>query len=252
MIAGFTASRWLLVPALVGGALVGIGPLRRLTPPGTLRGAAGLPAVVLSRGLLTFAFFGADTFVPHALTAGRDRSTFSGSIAVTVATLAWTTGAWVQERWIVRTGEAFFVRTGYLVLAPGIAVVAVAALPDVVPFWVIHVGWAVAGLGMGLAYSAHAQAVLRCSPAERYGAATASLSARQPGNRPRDWCGGSDRDGGPRPRVGSGRTVAVAFTGPIAVALVGAAMSRRFPHRLDLAPSIDDRDVVPTTPATGG
>ena len=126
-------------------------------------------------GLLTFAFFGTDTFVPHALTAGRDRSTFAGSIAVTVATLAWTSGAWVQERWIVRTGEAFFVRTGYLVLAPGIAVVAVAAMPDVVPFWVIHVGWAVAGLGMGLAYSAHAQAVLRCSPAERYGAATASL-----------------------------------------------------------------------------
>ena len=94
---------------------------------------------------------------------------------MTVATLAWTSGAWVQERWIVRTGEAFFVRIGYLVLAPGIAIVAVAAMPDVVPFWVIHVGWAVAGLGMGLAYSAHAQAVLRCSPAERYGAATASL-----------------------------------------------------------------------------
>ena len=71
VVAGFTASRWLLVPALVGGVLVALGPLRRLTPPGTLRGAAGLPAVVLSRGLLTFAFFGADTFVPRALTAGR-------------------------------------------------------------------------------------------------------------------------------------------------------------------------------------
>ena len=253
VIAGFTASRWLLVPALVGGALVGIGPLRRLTPPGTLRGAAGLPAVVLSRGLLTFAFFGADTFVPHALTAGRDRSTFSGSIAVTVATLAWTTGAWVQERWIVRTGEAFFVRTGYLVLAPGIAVVAVAALPDVVPFWVIHVGWAVTGLGMGLAYSAHAQAVLRCSPAERYGAATASLQlldnlgvALGTGAVGVIVTTGDDLGWDP------GRTVALAFTGPIAVALVGAAMSRRFPHRLDPAPSIDDRDVVPTTPATGG
>ena len=71
VVAGFTASRWLLVPAIVVGVLVGIGPLRRLTPPGTLRGAAGLPAVVLSRGMLTFAFFGADTFVPHALTDGQ-------------------------------------------------------------------------------------------------------------------------------------------------------------------------------------
>ena len=131
VVAGLTASRWLVVPAIAGGALIGVGPLRRLTPPGTLRGAAGVPAVVLSRGLLTFAFFGTDTFVPHALTAGRGTSTFAGSIAVTLATLAWTSGAWVQERWIVRTGEAFFVRTGYLVLAPGIAIVAAAALPDV-------------------------------------------------------------------------------------------------------------------------
>ena len=128
-------------------------------------------------------------------------------------------------------------RTGYLVLAPGIAVVAVAALPDVVPFWVIHVGWAVAGLGMGLAYSAHAQAVLRCSPAERYGAATASLQlldnlgiALGTGAVGVIVTVGHDLGWDP------GRAVAVAFTGPIAVALVGAAMSRRFPHRLDLHP----------------
>ncbi len=186
--------------------------------------------MVLSRGLLTFAFFGTDTFVPHALTDGRDRSTFAGSIAVTVGTLAWTSGAWIQERWIVRTGEAFFVRTGFLVLAPGIGVVAVAALPDVVPFWVIHVGWAVAGLGMGLAYSAHAQAVLRCSPAERYGAATASLQlldnlgvALGTGAVGVVVATGDDLGWDP------GRAVALALIGPIAVALVGAAMSRRFP-----------------------
>jgi hypothetical protein len=233
VVAGFTASRWLLLPAIAGGALIGVGPLRRLTPPGTLRGAAGLPAVVFSRGLLTFAFFGADTFVPHALTAGRGTSTFAGSIAVTLATLAWTTGAWVQERWIVRTGEAFFVRTGYLVLAPGIAIVAMAALPDVVPFWIIHVGWAVAGLGMGLAYAAHSQAVLRCSPAERYGAATASLQlldnlgvALGTGAVGVIVTTGDDLGWDP------GRTVALALVGPVAVALAGAALSRRFPDPL--------------------
>ena len=238
VVAGFTADRWLLVPAIVGGGLVAVGPLRRLTPPGTLRGAAGLPAVVLSRGLLTFAFFGTDTFVPHALTAARDRSTFAGSIAVTLATLAWTTGAWVQERWIIRTGEAFFVRTGYLVLAPGITVVAIAALPDVVPFWVIHLGWAVCGLGMGLAYAAHSQAVLRCSPAERYGSATASLQlfdnlgvALGAGTVGVVVATGDDLGWDP------GRTLALALTGLIAVALIGAAVSRRFPRRIDPRPS---------------
>jgi MFS family permease len=232
VVAGFTASRWLLAPAIAGGALIGLGPLRRLTPPGTLRGTAGVPAVVLSRGLLTFAFFGADTFIPHALTAGRGTSTLAGSIAVTLATLAWTSGAWVQERWIVRTGEAYFVRTGYLVLAPGVAIVAVASLPDLVPFWVIHVGWAIAGLGMGLAYAAHAQAVLRCSPAERYGAATASLQlldnlgvALGTGAVGVVVTTGDDLGWDP------GRTVALALVGPVVVALVGAALSRRFPPR---------------------
>ena len=231
VVAGFNATRWLLLPAIVAGVLIGLGPLRRLTPPGTLRAAAGLPVVILSRGMLTFAFFGTDTFVPHALTAGRGTSTFAGSIAVTVATLSWTSGTWIQQRWITRTGEAYFVRCGYLVLAPGIAVVAVASLPDAVPFWVIHVGWAVAGLGMGLAYAAHAQAVLRCTPAERYGASTASMQlldnlgvALGTGAVGIIVTTGDDLGWDP------GRTVALALIGPVTVALLGAVLSRRFPQ----------------------
>jgi hypothetical protein len=194
---------------------------------------------VLSRGLLTFAFFGTDTFVPHALTAGRDRSTLAGSVAVTVGTLAWTTGAWLQERWIVRTGEAFFVRRGFLVLAPGIAVVAVSALPDVLPFWTIHLAWAGCGIGMGLAYSAHAQAVLRCAPAERYGESTASLQLL-------DNLGVALGTGtvGVIVTTGDtlgwepGRAVAIALTAPLVVATFGAALSRRFPR-----PPVGARDL---------
>jgi hypothetical protein len=230
VVAGFNAARWLQLPAVVAGVTIGFGPLRRLTPPGTLRAAAGLPVVILSRGMLTFAFFGADTFVPHALTAGRGTSTFAGSIAVTVATLSWTSGTWIQQRWITRTGEAHFVRCGYLVLAPGIAVVAVASLPDAVPFWVIHIGWACAGLGMGLAYAAHAQAVLRHAPAERYGASTASMQlldnlgvALGTGAVGVVVATGDDLGWDP------GRTVALALIGPVSVALLGAVLSRRFP-----------------------
>jgi MFS family permease len=249
VVGSFTASRWLIVPAVIAGGLIAIGPLRRLTPPGTLRGAVGLPAVVLSRGVLTFAFFGTDTFVPHALTAGRDRSTLAGSIAVTVGTLSWTTGAWLQERWIVRTGEAFFVRRGFLVLAPGIAVVAVAALPDVLPFWAIHLAWAACGVGMGLAYSAHAQAVLRCAPAERYGQSTASLQLL-------DNLGVALGTGtvGVIVTTGDtlgwepGRAVAIALTAPLVVAVFGAALSRRFPR--PTAPATPSTPAPPETAAT--
>jgi MFS family permease len=175
VVASFTAPRWLLVPGIVGGVVVGLAPLTRLTPPGTMRGRPGLPSVILSRGLLTFAFFGTDTFVPYALTSGRGATVFAGSIAVTLAVLAWTTGAWCQDHWITRTGEAFFIRLAYVVLLPAIVVVAIAALPDVAPFWMIHIGWAVGGLGIGLGYAAHSQLTLRSAPASEYGAATSSL-----------------------------------------------------------------------------
>ena len=62
-----------------------------------------------------------------------------------------------------------------------------------------------------------------------------------------------------------GRTVALALTAPIAVALIGAALARRFPRRADategdlgglrtarVAGGRPDREVEPTPPRTGG
>ncbi len=174
-VGGLTAGGWWIVPGCAAGIAMGIGPLRRLTPAGTLRGAAGLPAVIASRGVLTFAFFGVDAFVPFALTNGRHRTSLAGVVAVTAATVAWTSAAWVQQRFIGRLGEAWFVRAGYLLLLPGIAIVAVASMPDVLPFWMIHVGAMFGGFGMGCAYSAHAQLALRSVPEAAVGATTASL-----------------------------------------------------------------------------
>ncbi len=131
--------------------------------------------MIASRGVLTFAFFATDAFVPFAVTTGRGASSLAGGVAVTVGTVAWTAATWVQQRFIGRMGEAWFVRTGYLLLAPGIALVAAAAIPELLPFWLIHVGATVAGFGMGLAYSAHAQLALRSVPEVEVGSTTASL-----------------------------------------------------------------------------
>jgi len=234
VVASFSASRWLLVPGIAAGVTLGIGPLIRLTPPGTLRARAGLPAVILSRGAVTFAFFGTDTFVPYALTDGRGRSGLAGSVAVTAATLAWTAGSWCQDRWISRTGERRFVRTGFAVMAPAILLVAAAALPDRLPFWLIHVGWALGGLGMGLAYAAHSQLTLRCAPANEYGAATASLQLL-------DNLGialGTGATGvivtlGDDLGWPAGDAVAVALLVPAALAAAGLVLSWRLPGRRD-------------------
>ena len=231
VVAGSTAGAWWFVPGCVAGAFVGIAPLRRLTPPGTLRGAAGLPAVIASRGVLTFAFFAADAFVPFALTNGRGTSSLAGSVAVTVSTVTWTSATWVQQRWIGRLGEAWFVRAGYLFLVPGIATVALASIPGGLPFWFIHLGAALGGCGMGCAYSAHAQLALRSVPESAVGSTTASLQLT-------DNLGVALGTGAVGAIVAFGDgldwpvgdAVAVALIFPAFVAAYGALLSRRLPQ----------------------
>ena len=230
VVAGFTASRWLLLPTLVAGALVAIGPFSRLTPAGTLRGAPGLPAVIASRGVLTFAFFATDAFVPFAVITGRGMSSLAGSVAVTVGTVAWTSATWVQQRFIVRMGEAWFVRSGYVLMVPGIVLVGVAAIPDLLPFWFIHVGVVVAGFGMGLAYSAHAQLALRSVPESEVGSATASLQLTDNlGIALGTGAVGAIVTFGDESGWALGDAVAVALILPACVAMLGVVLSRRLP-----------------------
>ena len=74
---------------------------------------------------------------------------------------------------VLRRGP--FIRLGYVVLLPAIVLVAVTASSDEFPFWVIHVAWAIGGLGIGLASAAHAELALRTASEVEYGTATASL-----------------------------------------------------------------------------
>ncbi|MCU1450645.1 MAG: hypothetical protein JWP02_2815, partial [Acidimicrobiales bacterium] len=99
VLAGLTEQSIPVRLALVAvGLAVGIPALRRVLPPGALRARAGLPATVVSRGLLTFAFFGADAYLPLTVQSVRHSSPTLTGIAITAATLSWTTGAWVQVR----------------------------------------------------------------------------------------------------------------------------------------------------------
>jgi len=229
IVGGFTGDRRLLVPALVAGALIAVGPFRRLTPPGTLYAARGLPAVVLSRGVLTFAFFGLDAFIPFAITNGRGLSTLVGSVAVTVVTVSWTCAAWMQDRWIIRLGEARFIRAGYCSLALGVVIVAVGARPDAAPFWTIHVGAVFAGLGMGLAYAAHTQLTLRSAPDDAVGSATASMQLSDNlGIALGTGVVGAIVTFGDDAGWAAGDSVAVGYLVPLAVAVGGIALVGRF------------------------
>jgi MFS family permease len=150
----------------------------RLVPAGTTRIAVGLPAAIVARGSLAFAFFGADAYVPLALADVRGLDTFWIGVSLTLTTLTWTIGAWVQDRVVARVGVRRLVSLGHAVVAAGILVTGLALL-DSVPVVVAFVGWAIGGFGIGISYSPIALVVLRGAEPGHEGDATASLQVTE-------------------------------------------------------------------------
>lgn len=150
---GFTVASTVASPLLIlAGILVLVPSLRRLTPPGTLRARAGLPAAVLTRGLLTFGFFAGDAYVPLTLTAVRHTSTTYAGITLTASTIAWTAGSWAQTRIIHRRGPRPLVGGGLALVVAGLGLMATLLWPAV-PVGLAILAWTVAGFGIGMAYS---------------------------------------------------------------------------------------------------
>jgi MFS family permease len=159
---------------IVLGAALGWSALRRLLPKGTLRAAPGLPAAIAAHGLLNLAFFGVDAFVPLALTSGRGQSATVAGLALTAATIFWTTGSWVQAHLASRQSRRGLVMAGLALIAVGIAGVAAALAPGV-PLLVAPAGWGLAGLGMGLAFSTISLVILEAAEPGQEGTASAAL-----------------------------------------------------------------------------
>jgi hypothetical protein len=213
---------------LAAAAAVGARPLRTLFPRGTARARAGLPATVLVRGLLTFAFFGADTFVPLAIVAVRHSSTALAGAALTSATLLWTTGAWVQARRVIALGARFFVRLGQLILVAGIAGTAAVLLPGVPPALAV-VTWGTAGFGIGLAYTPLTLTALREAEPGQQGGASASLQLAENLGVALGAGAGGAAVAVAAAHGHTARGIAVAYTAAAAAALLGAAAAARVP-----------------------
>lgn len=214
---------------IVAGCGLGLPVLRRLLPAGTLRARSGLPATVLSRSLLTFAFFGADAFVTLAITILRHRGPMVAGVAVTGSTLAWTAGAWVQARLSTRWEGRRQVRTGLVIILAGIAGLDL-MLSAQVPVAEGIAAWTVAGFGMGMAYSPITLLVLKAAPAGREGWASAALNlADVLGSALGIGLGGAAISAAVSLGWSLAAGVAIAFTLTILAGATGLAISRQLP-----------------------
>ena len=175
VVSGLGNRSWVAIPLILAGGLLAVPALHRLLPEGSLRAAAGLPAAVATRGMQTFAFFGAEAFLPLTITRVRGQSSVVGGLTLTVAALTWTAGAWVQDRVGARAGRGTLVRRGLVLVTAGVAGLMLVLLPAV-PVWVAGVSWAVAGFGMGLAFGGISLIALALAPKGREGSAASAVA----------------------------------------------------------------------------
>lgn len=132
----------------VGAVVVAVLGLR-LLPAGTLTARPGLPALVGVRGLMAAAFFGAEVYLPLILQHERGLSPARAGTILTIGAVTWALGSAARSRsaWSSTT----FLRLGSALVATGVGVVAFLTWAPA-PTAVAWVGWALAGLGVGMVY----------------------------------------------------------------------------------------------------
>jgi MFS family permease len=137
-----------IVPAVA--AVIAVVALRPLLPGGVLLARRGLPSVILVRAIVAGAFFSAEVYVPLMMVSRYGASPAVAGLALTAAGLSWAAASWAQGRF-PSIGNRLAAAGGALGLTIAIGSLLFTALTAASPV-VIVVGWAFAGLGMGLLY----------------------------------------------------------------------------------------------------
>ena len=169
---GIPAASAALAVAAVGVALLAVRPL---VPRGTLTARRGLPSVILTRGLASAGFFGAEVYLPYLLIEQYAFSPTFAGLTLTAGALSWAGAAAVQGRLGARLPHRSAVGIGALmVLAAVILALATASLNW--PAAVVIAGWISAGGGMGLLYPRLSVLTLALSTKENEGFNSSAMS----------------------------------------------------------------------------
>jgi MFS family permease len=133
-----------VVLGAAGAALAAV----RLLPRGTFRVRRGLPAVVAQRAFAAAAFAGVGAWLPLLLTLVHGFTPTTAGVSLSITGVTWAFGSWLQGR---NHGypPAVVLRTGLAAMTAGLAVTTLLAWTAVPPVAGL-LGWALAGVGMGL------------------------------------------------------------------------------------------------------
>ncbi|HEY5223286.1 MAG TPA: MFS transporter [Microbacteriaceae bacterium] len=155
--------------------VVAVIALRPLLPGGTLRLRAGLPAVIVMRGLLAGSFFGAEVYIPYLLTKEYGFVAAGAGLALTASGLTWAGGSWLQSKFATQLSHVVSFRIGASLLSAAVLTAALTAALSLPPALAI-IGWAIGGAGMGLMYPRTSVLTLEYSTIENQGFNSSALS----------------------------------------------------------------------------
>lgn len=159
----------LFLPAIA--LLVGCG--RPLLPPGTLRAARGLPAVIALRGVAASAFFGTEAFLPLAFSREHGLSPMWAGIAISVGAIGWFSGSWYQGHY-AKVSQQALLRRGSAMMVVGAAAASMSTFAWM-PVVASVAGWLLTGLGMGMLYGTVAVLALSLSGEHEQGTNSSAL-----------------------------------------------------------------------------
>ncbi|AZC13833.1 MFS transporter [Microbacterium sp. ABRD28] len=166
--------RWAWLAVIASVVVVALAA-RPLLPPGALRAAHGLPSVVLMRGLIAGALFGAEIYIPYLLIDDYGFSPTWAGLGLTAAALAWAGAAEVQGRIGDRLGNTRITVIGTALLVASLLIAVATALLSLTPA-VLVAGWSLAGAGMGLMYPRLTVLTLAYSTPQNQGFNSSALS----------------------------------------------------------------------------
>ncbi|MDD7385092.1 MAG: MFS transporter [Actinomycetaceae bacterium] len=145
-----------------------------MLPRGTFVVRRGIPAIMVMRGFTNGAYIASEAYLPKMLQDMHGYSPTSAGFGLTVGSVTWAVGAWIQARTTNDRIRSLLPMYGTLTQAIGVVLVVFGAF-QWCPAWIILLGWGLAGTGIGLSYPTLAVLALGMTPVEQNGATSSAL-----------------------------------------------------------------------------
>lgn len=143
---------WLWLLGIPASLIIAWRPLIAVMPAGFMVLRPGLAAAVMLHLLMFYAFYTAEMFMPRLMIEVRGISTSVTGLAFTCCAITWIAASFLQAWLSSRISVYSSMMIGILITSVGLAITALLLIPAM-PYWLIFIGWAVAGIGMGIGFN---------------------------------------------------------------------------------------------------